>query len=142
MTELASMYAEYRLGTRAYNPLIPLSDADYFTLFKSGIRRMYNDTGRASLYVSSAITDETDRLVGDLDNDEQEYIVVAAQAAYFRQMLVDCTSNRIASHKTDALTVTFSNDGPKNLAVVIAQCEARLLALLLKMSQFAEAISE
>lgn len=140
MPSLQPIYSEYMLKVRSHTPLIPLSESDYFTLFKSGVRRMFVDTGRKDLYSPSAITSPESYLDVDIGVDEEDYIVIAAQIAFYEQMLSDVTSpNRITQHKTDALTVTFNNKDADQIAATLRGLESRLHEQFHKMPQFAEA---
>lgn len=143
MTPLSSMYGEYRLSVRGHTPIIALSEDDYFTLFKQGVRRMFIDTGRATLFKSSSVSTSADSLSVDLSEAEQEYIILAARIAFFRQMLADATGgDHVTQHKTDALTVVFSDKTAANISQMIADLELRLTDLFHKMPQFAEAKAE
>lgn len=140
MTPLQPIYSEYMLKVRSHTPAISLSATDYFTLFKSGVRRMFVDTGRKDLYFPAAITSPESSLSVDIGVDEEEYIVIAAQIAFYEQMLADVTApNRITQHKTDALTVTFNNKDAEQIASTLRGLEMRLNEQFHKMPQFAEA---
>lgn len=141
-TDLTEVYNEFRLIVGGYAPLTPLSEEDYFIIFKRGIRRMYIDTGRASLYVPSNFTEETlDACPVDMGVDEQYYALLAAQIAFWQQMGKDMASpNRMTKHQTDALSVTFSDKSADNLYATLHDLEADLREAYFKMPQFVGAI--
>ena len=142
MTDLSDIYSEFRLSTRSYPPAIPLTESDYFTIFKSGVRQLFIDTGRRTLYIPSELTESTQQISADIGNDEQNYILIASRIKYFQQMLADASaSGKIAQHKTDALTVVFGNKGVSDLSTMIADLKSDLLRAFHKMPRFAEGIS-
>lgn len=139
MTDLSALYDEYRSAVRNYQPLIPLGAEDYFIIFKRGVRRMYIDTGRADQYKGSWLhfPSDLDAFPADVGEDEQEYILVCAQLAFYNQMAGDMAApNQITQHKTDALTVTFSDKGFNNLSAKLADLEQDRTELYHKMPQF------
>lgn len=142
MTDLREIYEEFLMLTGRYSPLVPLSEADKFIIFKRGVRRMFIDTGRAEDYVPSRITMET---LGNVDyemgQDELYYVLLAAQIAFYKQMAADVSQpNRITQHKTDALTVTFSDKTSGELVGRIADLENELREVYHKMPQFVEVL--
>lgn len=142
MTNLREIYDEYVFSVSRYNATIPLGDDDLFIIFKRGIRRMFIDTGRADKYVSSKFTEmQLENIEYDIGQDEQQYILVAAQIAFYKQMAIDVAQpNRITQHKTDALTVTFSDKSNAELAGRISDLELELREIYHKMPQFVEVL--
>ena len=57
--DLTDIYGEFRLAVSAVQPTLPLTEADYITLFKRGIRKMYIDTGRSEQYSGQKLNVET-----------------------------------------------------------------------------------
>lgn len=142
MTDLTEVYEEYLATVSGYTPLTSLSDADYFIIFKRGIRRMYIDTGRAALYNPADFTEDTlDACPVDMGIDEQYYVLLAAQIAFWQQMSKDLASpTRMTKHQTDALSVTFSDKGGDNLFATLHDLEADLREAYFKMPQYVGAI--
>lgn len=143
MTDLSSLYDEYMVAVQHYQALIPLGQEDYFILFKRGVRRMYIDTGRPDQYKGSWLRSPNDLNVfpADVGEDEQEYILICAQLAFYNQMASDMSApNQITQHKTDALTVTFSDKGFANLNSKLADLEQERTDVYHKMPQFARGV--
>jgi hypothetical protein len=143
MTTLSELYAEFRLRVRSHVPTIPLSEQDYFTIFKLGVRRLFVATGRAALYNPATLTSPDSALSITLSQDEQDYIGIAALIAYYQQMMADAMGgDHVTQHKTDALTVTFSDKVIANYQSIISGLELQLREIYHKMPQFAEAMGE
>lgn len=144
MTDLTGLYEEFQMAVGVYKPITPLSPQDYFIVFKRGIRRMYIDTGRADQYdPNNFIEDTLNECPVDMGHDEQYYALLAAQLAFWQQMSADMASpNRITQHKTDALTVTFSDKSADNLFGTIHGLEADLVEAYHKMPQYARGIGQ
>lgn len=139
MTDLSDLFDEFLLSVKSFKPLTPLNNEDRFILFKRGVRRMFIDTGRAEIYSPSLLPDEGElkAFPFKLGVDEMEYILLSARIAFYKQMASDMAGpNRITSHKTDALTVTFSDKSYSDIAASIDGLENQLKELYLKMPQF------
>lgn len=103
---------------------------------------MFIDTGRADKYDPAMYTEAgLDKVEYDIGQDEQHYILLAAQVAFYRQMVADVSQpNRITQHKTDALTVTFSDKSNAELIGRISDLENELRETYHKMPQFVEVL--
>lgn len=142
MTDLTYIYEEYLMSVGRFKSTVPLNDHDKFIIFKRGIRRMFIDTGRADKYDPAMYTEAgLDKVEYDIGQDEQHYILLAAQVAFYRQMVADVSQpNRITQHKTDALTVTFSDKSNAELIGRISDLENELRETYHKMPQFVEVL--
>jgi len=82
-----------------------LEDADYIKMIINGIKTLYIDTGRASEYsndmiVYSGLVDPEIWFTVDLPIDEEKYVLIVAQIAFFKKVQSDV--NNIVSYTTDA----------------------------------------
>lgn len=144
MTDLREIYEEFLMTVERYAPVVPFGDEDAFILFKRGVRRMFIDTGRAADYDPKKITERgLKNCEYDMGQDEQNYVLLAAQAAFYKQMAADIAQpNRITQHKTDALTVTFSDKTGAEINTRIGELEAELREAYHKMPQFVEVLGK
>lgn len=142
MTDMRETYEEFLMAVSRYTPLVPLNDVDKFIIFKRGIRRMFIDTGRADKYDPAMFTENRlDNVNFEMGHDEQYYVLLAAQVAFYKQMAADVSQpNRITQHKTDALTVTFSDKSNAELVGRIADIEQEMREIYHKMPQFVEVL--
>jgi len=144
VTNLLEAFEEFEFVAKRFKQTIPLAHKDYFILFKRGIRRFFVDTGRAKEYDPSLITEENlTEIPYDLGQDDITYILLAAQIAFYTQMISDIVQpNRITQHKTDALTVTFSDKVSAELTAEINDLENRLAEVYFKMPQYTLGVRE
>lgn len=137
--DLTDIYGEFRLAVSAVQPTLPLTEADYITLFKRGIRKMYIDTGRSEQYSGQKLNVETMEWDEDMGQDEQWYACLAAQVAFCDQIILDASgSGRITQHKTDALTVVYSDKGAGMAQAMRDALRQDLTEAFHKMPQYAE----
>lgn len=143
MTNLLDVFEEFVFTAKRFKHSIPLSSRDYFILFKRGIRRYFIDTGRAKEYDPSLIKEDgLEEVPYDLDQDDITYILLAAQIAFYNQMAADIAQpNRITQHKTDALTVTFSDKATIEINTELSNLERRLSEVYFKMPQYSLGVS-
>ena len=138
MTDLLSAFEEFEFSAKRFKHTIPLSHKDYFILFKRGIRRYFVDVGKADEYDPSLITEDMlEEVPYELKQDDISYIMAAAQMEFYIQMAADIAQpNRITQHKTDALTVTFSDKTTAEINAEIASLQRRLDEIYFKMPQY------
>lgn len=117
---------------------MPLKDEDYIDMMRYGIKKLYIDTGRASLFNSSMV--QTDQwgdvtFTADLVADEEEYAMICAQISFFQRVATDV--NNIVGYVTDALTVTNADKPYSNLKDTMDRLERERRILYYKMHRFA-----
>ena len=92
MTNVTELAEELRDLTQWQRTPEPLFDEDYVKMVKSGIKTLYIDTGRASTYNKEWMTEETadDKtthfFAQDLKIDEEKYVLIVAQIAFFKRV--------------------------------------------------------
>lgn len=117
---------------------MPLRDEDYIDMMRYGIKKLYIDTGRASLFNSSMV--QTDQwgdvtFTADLMADEEEYAMICAQISFFQRVATDV--NNIVGYVTDAMTVTNADKPYSNLKDTMDRLERERRILYYKMHRFA-----
>lgn len=117
---------------------MPLKDEDYIDMMRYGIKKLYIDTGRASLFNSSMV--QTDQwgdvtFTADLMADEEEYAMICAQISFFQRVATDV--NNIVGYVTDAMTVTNADKPYSNLKDTMDRLERERRILYYKMHRFA-----
>lgn len=71
---------------------------------------MYVDTGRSDMYSGDKLNEDEMEWSEDMGQDEQWYACIAAQIGFCDQVILDASGDgRITQHKTDALTVVYSD---------------------------------
>lgn len=106
-----------------------LSAEHYEHMVIKAIKRLFIDTGRASLYKDSMLkTVESDPpgkpskyFDTEFQIDEEAYILICAQIEFFRKVQSDV--NNIVGYTTDALTVTNADKPYANLKDTLSQLE-------------------
>lgn len=102
-----------------------------------GIKDLLIMTGRAMLFTNDAITFEDETPVAydsTLLADEQEYVLVVAQIAFFSKVKTDV--NNHVGYTTDALSVTHADKPYRYLSETIADLEQRKRTLWFKMARY------
>lgn len=115
-----------------------LIDKDYDDLIVRGIKRLYIDTGRALEFSNSYFfvdEDGADSFLIDLKLDEEEYVLLCAQIAFFKKVQSDV--NNIVGYTTDALTVTNADKPYVHLQDTIDKLEQDRRIVYYKMIRFA-----
>lgn len=116
---------------------MPLSDTDYIEMMRYGIKKLYIDTGRASLFNNGMIhKDQWGDVVftADLPADEEEYAMICAQISFFQRVATDV--NNIVGYTTDALTVTHADKPYANLKDTMDRLERERRILYYKMVRY------
>lgn len=115
-----------------------LIDQDYDDLIVRGIKRLYIDTGRALEFSNSYFfvdEDGANSFLIDLKLDEEEYVLLCAQIAFFKKVQSDV--NNIVGYTTDALTVTNADKPYVHLQDTIDKLEQDRRIVYYKMIRFA-----
>lgn len=138
MTDITDIYEEYLLAISRYPVIVALSDADKLIIFKKGLRNLFTATGRIRDYTHSSITaTNLDECPYDLLEDEKLYVLLSAQIEFYKQMAADVANpQRITQHRTDALSVTFSNNPLNEINANIANLKSELIELYHRMPRF------
>lgn len=135
ITDLAEQLQE---KTAWQHTPVDLSYEDYVGFIKYGIRKLFIDTGRASSYNTSLIVDDekTGELLyeGSFYVDEEEYILLLAQIAFFQKVSADV--NNIVGYTTNALSVTNADKPYANLKDTIDKLENERRITFYKMVRF------
>lgn len=136
ISELASrLYRE----TEWQKTPVELADEDYRDMIVYGLRKLLIDTGRAQMYDSALLTQdsETGETYYDiaLDIDEEEYILLVAQQQFYRRVANDV--NNIVGYTTDALTVTNADKPYANIKDTLGNLENERRILYFKMCRYA-----
>lgn len=144
LTDIAN---ELREDTAWQTTPVALEDADYENMVVQGLKKLYIDTGRASIFDKSSlqkvdIEDELGNIstvlvyepVSKLLIDEEYYILLMAKINFFKRVQSDV--NRLRGYSTNALTVTHADKPYANLADTIAQLENERRITFYKMTRF------
>ena len=92
MTNISELANELKDATRWQKTPLPLSDNDYVSIIIRALKRLYIDTGRASVFNMDMITKNDEENVcftEDLPIDEEEYVLLCAQIGFFNQVKTD-----------------------------------------------------
>lgn len=130
-----------------------LEDSDYQKMIVSGIKTLYIDTGRASVFNKSMIVsieepeeseegqdEQTSDVVPgiyfepDLGIDEEKYVLIVAQIAFFKKVQSDV--NNIVGYTTDALSVTNADKPYAHLQDTIGNLENERRIVFYKMTSY------
>lgn len=136
-TIIAELVDELKDQTRWQKTPLPLADDDYVSMIKLSIRRLYVDTGRASVYNNGMYHTDADNVLTfevDLPADEVEYIIICAQLKFFQRVASDV--NNIVGYVTDAITVTNADKPYANLKDTMDRLENERRILYFKMVRY------
>lgn len=136
-TSINDMVATLRRQVGWQKTPVPVSDAEYIEMVRYGIKKLYIDTGRASIFHNSMIQrDEWGDVVftQDLQADEEEYAMICAQISFFQRVATDV--NNIVGYTTDALTVTHADKPYENLKDTMDRLERERRILYYKMVRY------
>lgn len=101
------------------------------------IRYLYVMTGRTMQFTEDMFILEDGLYVqftGDLMLDEQEYVLVTAEIAFYRK--VQASVDSITSYTTDAMAVTHGDKPFANLQQKIADLDVRQRMIWYKMARY------
>ena len=117
-----------------------MEDADFIKLILNGIKTLYIDTGRATQYSKDMIvypeegSDDPIWFTVDLPIDEEKYVLIVAQIAFFKKVQSDV--NNIVSYTTDALSVANADKPYAHLQDTIANLENERRIVFYKMVSY------
>lgn len=137
MTNISELANELKDATRWQKTPLPLSDNDYVSIIIRALKRLYVDTGRASVFNMDMITKNDDENVcftEDLPIDEEEYVLLCAQIGFFNQVKTDV--NNIVGYTTDALSVTNADKPYANIKDSIEKLENERRITYYKMIRY------
>lgn len=137
MTNISELANELKDATRWQKTPLPLSDNDYVSIIIRALKRLYIDTGRASVFNMDMITKNDDENVcftEDLPIDEEEYVLLCAQIGFFNQVKTDV--NNIVGYTTDALSVTNADKPYANIKDSIEKLENERRITYYKMIRY------
>ena len=137
MTNISELANELKDGTRWQKTPLPLSDNDYVSITIRALKRLYIDTGRASVFNMDMITENDEKNVcftEDLPIDEEEYVLLCAQIGFFNQVKTDV--NNIVGYTTDALSVTNADKPYANIKDSIEKLENERRITYYKMIRY------
>lgn len=137
MTNISELANELKDETRWQKTPLPLSDNDYVSIIIRALKRLYIDTGRASVFNMDMITKNDEENVcftEDLPIDEEEYVLLCAQIGFFNQVKTDV--NNIVGYTTDALSVTNADKPYANIKDSIEKLENERRITYYKMIRY------
>nr|DAW64133.1 MAG TPA: hypothetical protein [Caudoviricetes sp.] len=137
MTNISELANELKDATRWQKTPLPLSDNDYVSIIIRALKRLYIDTGRASVFNMDMITKNDEENVcftEDLPIDEEEYVLLCAQIGFFNQVKTDV--NNIVGYTTDALSVTNADKPYANIKDSIEKLENERRITYYKMIRY------
>nr|DAK95871.1 MAG TPA: hypothetical protein [Caudoviricetes sp.] len=137
MTNISELANELKDATRWQKTPLPLSNNDYVSIIIRALKRLYIDTGRASVFNMDMITKNDDENVcftEDLPIDEEEYVLLCAQIGFFNQVKTDV--NNIVGYTTDALSVTNADKPYANIKDSIEKLENERRITYYKMIRY------
>ena len=137
MTNISELANELKDATRWQKTPLPLSDNDYVSIIIRALKRLYIDTGRASVFNMDMITKNDEENVcftEDLPIDEEEYVLLCAQIGFFNQVKTDV--NNIVGYTTDALSVTNADKPYANIKDSIEKLENERRITYYKMMRY------
>ena len=138
LTQLANELMEKTAWQRT--PEI-MHQEDYERMIVAGLKTLYIDTGRASLFnKNKLVSEETENFdtvlyyEDDLPIDEEKYVMLVAQIEFFKQVQTDV--NNIVGYTTDALTVTNADKPYAHLQGTIDNLENERRIVFYKMTAY------
>lgn len=137
MTNISELANELKDATRWQKTPLPLSFNDYVSIIIRALKRLYIDTGRASVFNMDMITKNDEENVcftEDLPIDEEEYVLLCAQIGFFNQVKTDV--NNIVGYTTDALSVTNADKPYANIKDSIEKLENERRITYYKMIRY------
>lgn len=102
-----------------------------------GIRHLYVMTGRAAEYRSDMLEEDCGlytTFANDLVMDEEEYVLVSAQIAFYEKVQSDVSE--LTSYSTDAMTVSHGDKPFANLQQKLTDLRAEQRMIWYKMTRY------
>ena len=138
MTSNSELAEEIKEATAWQRTPEILTYYDYERFIVNAIKTLFIDTGRTFQYKKELFSeDENGEKFFDYDFeiDEEKYILLTAQIAFFKKVQADV--NNIVSYSTDALSVTSADKPYAHLQDTISELENERRIVFYKMSRFA-----
>lgn len=144
---ITDLMAELKTDVSWQETPYPILEADYFTMVKRGIRKLFVDTNRPEAYDESLIIETvnepetegdpvTKNIIYNMDLNiiEQEYILLVSKIAFFKRVQTDV--NDKFSYSTDALKVTNADKPYANLKDTLSGLENDRRIIYYKMTDY------
>ena len=115
----------------------PVEDEQFVDMVIRGIKRLYIDTNRPSVYSDNLIIEDDGELWFDVDLpvNEQYYVILCAKIEFMKKVQSDV--NNIVGYTTNALTVTNADKPYANLKDSIGGLENERRIVYYKMVNYA-----
>lgn len=135
-TNLTALANDLRDSVRWQRTPMPMDSYDYLSMIIKAVKRLYIDTGRASLFRNDMIITANDitAFETDLPIDEEEYVMLCAKLGFFETVATDV--NNIVGYTTNAITVTNADKPYANLKDTMDKLENSRRILYYKMVRF------
>ena len=131
MTSLTTIMTQFKSNVKFQTTPIPYTDTDYNDLVIQGAKRLYIDEGIEDNF-KTEYNPTTKQLSRDLTLTEEEYVIIASEIAFLKQIKGDVT--QIMGYSTNALNITGANKPYENISKDMAELEHRLSQLAWKFS--------
>lgn len=139
MTELVE---DLKFSTRMQQTPMPYSDEDYLRNVKHGLKQLFVDTQRASVYDKKAYYDNDGEIFYpyELTATEEEYVLLVSMQAFYEQ--VASSYMGLMNYTTDALSVQHADKPYENAKHRLGDLEARIRTLYYKMVKYTLPLAE
>lgn len=138
MTNISELAEELKEATAWQRTPDTVSDAQYEKMIVNAIKTLFIDTGRSlSFDKEKFIKNKYDEITDfdyDFEIDEEKYIMLTAQIAFFKKVQSDV--NNIVSYTTDALSVTSADKPYAHLQDTISELNNERRIVFYKMSRY------
>ena len=105
----------------------------YINMIIRGIKKLFIDTNRPTLYNDSLVINEDGEIIFNMDLpiNEQEYVLICAQIIFYQKVQTDVTN--IVGYTTNALTITNADKPYTNLQNTLSTLELERRRIYYKM---------
>lgn len=138
MTNISELAEELKEATAWQRTPDTVTDAQYEKMIVNAIKTLFIDTGRSlSFDKEKFIKNKYDEITDfdyDFEIDEEKYIMLTAQIAFFKKVQSDV--NNIVSYTTDALSVTSADKPYAHLQDTISELNNERRIVFYKMSRY------
>jgi len=141
-TNLTDMMNDLKTRVRFQNIPGDYTDYDYLYMISRGIKRLYVDTQRSSVYDTLTISPEVDEEGNEtwylnevLPLDEREYVLVCSNIEFFKQLQGKFNDN--VSYSTDAISVANADKPYLNIKDSVEKLEDERRITYYKMVRYA-----
>lgn len=136
-TSITTLAQELKTLTEYQQTPQPIEDEEYAMMIQNAIKRLYIDTQRTFSFDKAWFTynDEGQAIFQqDLPIDEQEYVKLCAQIAFYNKVKADV--NRLIGYSTDALTITNADKPYANIKDTIDELQNERRIVYYKMYRY------